>query len=312
MSTQRKVGHETGLLRRVIENLAIKSLPQGPITHDILRAKDLARARLGPVGLVGILLPGIETFTELSERLFCASAEIERGTTFAAYQDEFFTALLSTCLERDPCSIGDTDVLMLENHISDWFAKRAGTQTIYVPCMISPWPSPRFAVGPVSLIFIEGVASSEFFPQPNAPGEPVLNDVTNLLDAMRKERAHWLAVVDVEHCDRERALEVGELAVDLAIVAFQLAAPYMGTNNMSLLSTRRGPGMKLNLSVSDGHYSGGLRNTEPGIAIGNGYLGQIVSETAPLMTAVGNCVRSFTTGFFRFPKLEQAWCDAAY
>jgi hypothetical protein len=30
------------------------------------------------------------------------------------------------------------------------------------------------------------------------------------------------------------------------------------------------------------------------------------------MTSVGNRLRSFTTGSFRLPKLEQAWCDAAY
>lgn len=31
-----------------------------------------------------------------------------------------------------------------------------------------------------------------------------------------------------------------------------------------------------------------------------------------MSAAVGNCVRSFATGAFRLPKLEQAWCDAAY
>jgi hypothetical protein len=33
---------------------------------------------------------------------------------------------------------------------------------------------------------------------------------------------------------------------------------------------------------------------------------------APVIEAVGKCVTSFATGQFRFPNLEQAWCDAAY
>ncbi len=313
MPTQHKLGHEIGLLRRIVQNLAMRPLPQGPITNDVLRAEGLARAKMCSDGLVGILRPGIEQFTELSEKMFCGSAALERGTSFTAYQEEFLSALLvSGYLGRDPKSIVEADVLAVNKHLADWFAKRATAQKVFVPCMISPWPSPRFSVGSISFIFIEDVANSEYYPRAQASQEFIINDIGNLLDMMRRERAHWLAVAEVEGCDRGRALEVGDLAVDLAIVALQLAAPYMGTKNMSRLANRRGPGMKLTLSVSDGGRGAGWTNTEPGISIGAGYLGKIINECAPLITAVGNCVRSFTTGSFRLRKLEQAWCDAAY
>jgi len=272
----------------------------------------LARARLGPNAFVGILLPGAEPFTQLSEKLFGRSAKIERGTTFEAYQDELFGTLMSDYLERDPRSIGSADVQAIESRLAKWFSARASNQTVFVPCMISPWPSPRFSVGPVSFIFLEDVQHSEFFPRPNASEEATFNNVAHLLDAMRKERAHWLAVVDVMDCDRERAQQIGDLAVDIAIVALQLAAPYMGTKNMSRLATRRGPGMQMTLALSNGQYSGGWSNMEPGIAIGDGTLGEIIRETAPVIAAVGNCVRSFATGSFRLPNLERAWYDAAY
>jgi hypothetical protein len=85
MPTQQKRGHEIGLLRRVVENLATKPAPQRQITVDDLRAEGFARARRNPNGLVGILRTGIEPFTELSERMFSQSAKIERGTSFKAY-----------------------------------------------------------------------------------------------------------------------------------------------------------------------------------------------------------------------------------
>ncbi len=313
MPTQHKLGHEIDLLRRIVANLATRPAPQRPITVEDIRAEGFARARRTPDGIAGLLRLGMEPFTALSEKMFSGSAKIERGTSFAAYQEEFFSALLSDYMGRDPDAIGDADVAALEKRLADWFADRAATRTVFVPCMISPWPSPRFSVGPIDFIFLGDVAKSEYYVRHEVAQSLPVSGLDNLLEAMGKERAHWLAVVKVDDCDRERGQEVADLATDLALVALQLAAPYMGTKNISRLATRRGPGMKVTVSVSDaGRDSGGLSNTEPGLSIGNGYLGQIVRETAPLTAAVGNCVRSFTTGTFRLPKLEQAWCDAAY
>jgi hypothetical protein len=312
MLTHKKLGHEIGLLRGIVQNLATRPLPKGKMTDGILRDEGLATAQQRAEGLVGILRPGIEQFTQLSEMIFSRSPNIERGTAFATYQDEFFNILISDYLGRDSNSICDVDALAVEKHLADWFAKRAATRTIFVPCMIAPSRSPRFSVGPISFIFIEDVANSEYYPRTNASRELAANEFSRLLDAMRKERAHWLAIVEVVDCDQERAIEIGDLAVDLAIVALQLAAPYMTTKNMSRLATRRGPGMQLTLSVSDGQFSYGWSNKEPGISMGDGCLGQILLKTAPLITAVGNCIRSFTTGSYRLQKLEQAWCDSAY
>jgi hypothetical protein len=234
---------------------------------------------------------------------------MERGIAFATYENELFDHLVSGYLGRDPCSIGEADVISLESPLSAWFADRAATRTVFIPCAISPWPSPRFSVGPINFIFIDDVATSEYSSMANVSWDRALD---KLLVEMRKERVHWLAVVEVQDCDLDRGQEVTELAVDLGIVAVQLAAPYLGTTNMSRLAARRGPGIKLTLSIAGDETTGGWSRLEPGMSIGKDYLGQIVRDTAPLITAVGHRVRSFTTGSFRLPKLEQAWCDAAY
>jgi hypothetical protein len=312
MSTGQKKAHEVGLLRRIVQNLVKRPSPYQQLTHDILRAEGLARARRTPDALVGVLRPGADAFSQLSEILFSKSTALGRGTSFATYEEEFFSDLLDRYLGRDPNSIVEADVLATEGRLLDWFAKRAANRTIFVPCVISPWPSPRFSIGPISFVFLEDVKSSEYYPHSGSLSQLTKGDFDELLAVMRTERAHWLAVVDIEGCDRERALEMGDLAVDLAIVALQVGAPYIGTKNMSRLAARRGTGMKLTLSVSDGRYASGRANIEPGLSIGQGYLGKIVGDTGPLITAVGNCVRSFATGIFRLPKLGQAWCDSAY
>jgi len=309
-SKPRPLGHEIGLLRRIVVQLAERPAPNGPLSQEILIAAGLARATQRGQGLVGILRPGYEHFTTLSDMMFCRSPKMERGATFSAYQDEFYDFLLSNYLGRDPDQIGEADAVTVEDHLLAWFADRATTRTFFVPCAITPAPSPRFSIGSINFIFIDDVAKSEYI---SMAGVSWASTFEKLVAEMRKERAHWLAAVEVQDCDRDRGQEVGELAVDIGIVAFQLAQPYLGTRNMSRLAARRGLRTKQTLSVAEnGEPSGGFSNLDAGMSIGQGYLGQIVRESAPLLTSIGNRVRAFTTGSFRLPKLEQAWCDAAY
>jgi hypothetical protein len=242
--------------------------------------------------------------------MFGRSPKIERGSVFKSYQDEFFELLISSYLGHDPSTVTEADVVSVESRMAAWFASRAAKRTVFIPCVISPWPSPRFSVGPINFVFVDDVAKTEYNAMANVSWDRSLDD---LVAEMRKEHAGWLAVIEVEGCDRDRCQEVAELGVDIGLVAFQLAQPYMGTRNMSRLANRRGPGMKLTLSVSEGgETSVGRSKVEAGLSIGDGYLAQIVRESAQLMTSVGNRLRSFTTGSFQLPKLEQAWCDAAY
>lgn len=308
----KSVTHELGLLRRIAENLVTRPLPFGHVTDDVLRAEGLARARRTPDTLIGVLQPGYDAFSELCEKLISKSPKIERGTSFAKYQEELFGALLSDFLGRDRATITMTDLVALEQRLIDWFSSIAAERTIFLPCMISPWPSPRFSVGPVSFIHLDHVRMSEYYPAPGMEREVPVTGFDNVLADMGKERAHWLGIVSVKDCDDDKAQEVGALAVDLAIVAFQLAAPNLGTKNMSRLATRRGTPEKLNLTLSGGHYAGGWSRVEPGISIGEGLLADIVGTMAHLVIAVGNCIRSYTEDSYRLPTLERAWCDGAY
>jgi hypothetical protein len=303
-------GNEVGLLRRIVGQLAERPAPNGPLTHEHLRAEGFARASRRGTKLVGILGPGYEPFTTLVEILFCRSPKIERGATFSAYETELFDFLLSTYMGREPQTIVEHDAITVDKHLSSWFANRATTRTFFIPCSITRAPSPRFDIGSIKFIYIDDIANSEFN---TIAGVSWASTFEQLVSEMRKERAHWLAAVEVHDCDRNRGEEVAELAVDVALVAFQVAQPYLSTRNMSRLAARRGLLTKQTLSVAaDGEPSGGFSVLDAGMSIGQGYLGQIVRESAPLITSVGNRVRAFTTGSFRLPVLEQAWCDAAY
>jgi hypothetical protein len=118
--------HQTGhpdlnLLRSIARSLVVRPLPQGPITQDVLRAEGLGRARRNPDALVGILRPGVEAFSKLSEKIFRKIPGLERGTAFSGYQEEFLTALLSRHLGKDITTIIDADILAIEKHLPTGF-----------------------------------------------------------------------------------------------------------------------------------------------------------------------------------------------
>lgn len=307
-----KFGREVGLLRKLAKNLILKPSPPGPITQDFLRTEGLARVRPHADGLVAILRPGDEAFTKLSESIIGHLPAMERGTIFSNFQTELFEFLAATYIGLDPASIGAAEVSAVHDHFAAWFAKLATPLRIFIPCAISPWPAPRFSVGPAVFIFIEDVVRSEFYPRGD-PSDIVWRDgFDRMLQLMRDTHANWLACIPVEGCEHRRAEEIGALAVDLAIVSLQLAAPDLDTRTMARLDARRGAAQKQTLSEAHGYYNSGWERMEPGSSIGTGTLADILRITEPLITAVGNCVKSFATGIFRLPNLERAWCDAAY
>ena len=303
---------EVGLLRTLARNLVTKPSPLGRITQDFLRSEGLARVRPQADRLVGILRPGHAAFSELSECVVGRFPTMERGTNFADFQTELFDFLATTYVGREPASIGAAEVSALHGHFAAWFARLASPRRIFVPCVISPWPAPRFSVGPAVFIFIDDAARSEFYPRGDASDALSRDGFDRLLQLMRDTGANWLAGVPVEGCERQRAEEIGALAVDLAIVALQLAEPFLHTRTMSRLDARRGAAQKRTLSEADGYYNASWTRMEPGLTIGRGTLADILRKKELLITAVGSCVSSFATGCFRLPNLERAWCDAAY
>lgn len=264
---------------------------------------------MAPVGLLGLLPAGVEPYEKLTEAITKQVPGLSRGGGFNAYEYELFGFLISQFLGRAPDAIHAAQVDTVIAHISDWLSKRVEKHKLFIPCVLSPWRSPQFSVGPIQFTF-----TNDFIAQIKTTVRDEIDafQVNHFTEELVKQHADWVATIEVDGCDGDRAFEIASLSTDLAIVALQLGAPYMGTNNMSRLATRRGPGSSVTLRQTNGRYSGGAANLQPGLSIGDGYMAKIVTDTQPLIIAVGNLVRSFATGSYRLPFLEEAWCDGAY
>jgi hypothetical protein len=234
-----------------------------------------------------------------------------RGVFYADIQTELFDRI-ENYLNREPPMIGCEDATSLVSDFEKWFADRSLPRRVFVPCVITRISAPRFEIGPVTFEFIDRITTSDFYPQGGENERYAQGAFNDLIKWMREGDAGWLARVLVNGCEQRRAEEVAELAVDLAIVAIHLAAPFLGTRTMTRLDARRGMPQKRTLSEAGGTYNPSWERKEPGMAIGQGTLPDILRRSATIFTAVGNVVSSYTSGLYRLPVLEQAWCDAAY
>jgi hypothetical protein len=305
------LANEVGLLRTIVRHLERERIPVHPEYIAFWRAQGV-EVPPGDAGSKTRIQPGgHNAFNQLSECLVERCAAMERGTNFGNFQTELFSQL-DAYVGREPDTIALADAQRLVDHFNRWFTEHASPRRVFVPCVLTPWAAPTFEIGPVTFVYIDEITRSEFYPASAEADVIGKHDFDKLLALMRETHANWLARAAVEGCEQQRAEEIGELAVDLAIVALQLAAPHLDTRSMCRLDSRRGSAHKRVISEANGYYNGSWSRREPGIAIGTGTLADILQKTKPVMAAVGNIVHAFASGRYRLPKLERAWCDAAY
>jgi len=300
-----------GLLRTLATHIERRPLPFEEVTQKLLHREGLGHVREKAGGVIAIRAPGHHAFTELTDCLLERLPRMERGAIYADIQTELFS-FIEDYVGREPSTVGGKDVEALVTHFEKWFADKALPRRVFVPCVISRTPAPRFAIGPVTFEFVDQVATGCFYPHGDGDAALDRHGFDSMVKWMRERDADWLACVSVDGCEQKRAEEIAELAVDLVIVGLQLAAPYLDTRAMTRLDARRGTSQKRTLSEVNGCHSAGWTRKEPGLAIGQGTLPDILQKAAPIFIAVGNVVSSFAAGSFRLPALERAWCDAAY
>jgi hypothetical protein len=312
LNTSKTYSREIGLLRTLAMHLERRPLPFERLTQAELRREGLGYVRGTATGIIAVRMPGHHALAELTDCVLDQIPGLERGALYADIETELFN-FLESYVDREPSSIGAIDAEALFTRLTNWFTLRATPRRVFVPCLITRTPAPRFQIGPVTFEFSDRIATSDFYPQ-NRGDEGIFDRrmFDDIVRWMHDEEAHWLARVEVDGCEQKRAEEIAELAVDLVIVGLQLAQPYLDTRTMARLDGRRGTPQKRTLSEAEGRFASGWARKEPGMSIGQGTLAQIIRQAAPILTAVGNVVHSFAIGSFRLPVLEQAWCDAAY
>ncbi|MBS1092386.1 hypothetical protein JK208_12305 [Gluconobacter sp. Dm-74] len=302
---------EVALLREVI--LGIRILPPiqpDHLTQEFLQVEEIGIAQPEIDRLIVVLKQSSSAFFDFLENVASRFPAMARGTIVYDIRTALLKAL-ADYVNRDAASIGPRDVEAIEAQLVTWFDRLSTPRRVFVPCIISPWRAPRFSIGPADFVFIDDIQRSDFYPREDDwLGR---SHFDKMIGVMKKGRANWLARISVEGCERSKAEEIGNVSAALAVVAIQLTvSPSFGTRNMGTLDTHRGLTVRTTISEADGYYFAKRSNVEPGMPIGDGTLAVFLRNAKPAIKAVGRLVNSFATGNYQLPKLERAWCDAAY
>jgi hypothetical protein len=300
---------EIHLLRNIVSCLDSVRLGPGGITATHLNALPFLKAKLSVDGrVIGIRKEAGEATYDLADKIFTGSNFYRRGTTFDALFNELSDIIIERFWGQSIDKIDASDVAFVEARTEDWFRAHATAHRLYVPCILSPRPAPSFDVGPINFTHIDDFAARErpvvgrFFDQA----------FKRVFETMNERSAAWIATVEVQFSTKERAWELGELAVDIALAGIQLVVPISHSQNMARMTARTFPRLREMVSFGDGVVSAGGSNEQPGLAMGDGLFEAYLTQGNAVIKAAGPRISTFLSGSGQLPMLEQAWVDAAY
>lgn len=281
----------------------------GTITQTSLNESRLFRGKLSPLTgeVLGIKKEAAQTFYDFVDSIYSKAPRYQRGTTF----DELFNAVFDAVMElfdRPSDNIGNDDLVAVVSSVSDWFDSKVADRRLFIPCDIIPYRAHSFSVGPVIFTHIQ-----DFKIPDSVKGSWLVEDAFKTIsNQMKNEGAQWMAVLNVSGCLENRARELADLAIDIALVALQLILAHGYSERIARMSARKFPQYRTTVSLVEGHVSTSNSNNQPGLGFSGGAFDQQLENCAALIISTGNRVRAYVDGTSTYQKLNQAWNDAAY
>ena len=261
----------------------------------------------GPGSSVGVRPEGRRALRDLAHAIF-ETPHYLRGTTFDRLLAEMLGVVSEGFVGMDATAVGQAQLDQLEGSVADWFSKEAGSHCLYIPCAISRWPAASFAIGPVAFSHLDTFSKTE-----GAIRDELGQPFDRMMEWMHESAAHWMATIEVKECMKERAEELGGIAVDLALTAVQLVVRRgFGAESMARLGARAAPRQVRSVMRSNGSLSVGWTRSEPGMSIDQGTLARFLSAHPTFLIAAGSRIFEFLNDDARLPKLSRAWADSAY
>lgn len=252
---------------------------------------------------------GVKALIEFTSILRKEEPTYRRGTRperLAVHVAHSIVAVFQSCLASVPTS---DNIVAIEKEVRQSFAAKAVTCTHCIPCRIIPEHASSFSVGPVEFYSQEDLIKRENI----SKGGPLKEmSYGPLLKFMQSQSAYWVADVTVDGFDDVAGLERANIAIDLALIAVQIAIPPHYSRCMARLTDRTLPSTIGSVTKVGGNARFGSQRCDPGLGFSAGEFDQFLSRSAHILVSIGNRVRAFITDNAVLPTLDQSWSDAAY
>jgi hypothetical protein len=219
-----------------------------------LEGLSLFRGRLNVHGhVVGIRKnAGLAAFN-LTDLIFNECPRYARGVKFSDFLNQVSHLIIELFGDDPQKCIDEIDLQKLEDALKNWFLASSPSIRFYIPCKLTTFPGSSFKIGPIYFNYINDIIERE----KKANEELFEVGFQSVVSAMAAEAAHWMANVDVLDCTKERASEIGDLAVDIAVTGLQLVIPLNFSERMARMTARNLPRNREMIARVDGALSFG-------------------------------------------------------
>ena len=205
--------------------------------------------------------------------------------------------------------------------VAAWFNRQNLIRTHYVPCTMSAWDMPPFSIGPVRFYPLRdfpvdaiGLEPVEVWPSPDGqPSGRAQAYLTNgIFQLARMRNAGTIAEIEVPGREPKQSTLTADIAVDVALGAFQLLMPPGLFNRASRATARSAPVWWATLSRGDGLVEPSTHNDEPGRVVAPGGVATLLAGGALALASLGRRLEAYLAGSGPLPMLDEAWCNAIY
>ena len=237
-------------------------------------------------------------------------AEYVRGVGFRVICEMVAKVVIEMFRGRSGKEVDKGDLGELKREVEEWFARVGKTRRHLIPCNVLPSRAEAFEVGPIRFFHVSDLDPDDYgLPS----GDGVVDvSVEPLMRVMEDHVASWLGEVLVEGCEKQRSLEIAELAVDVAMGGLQLVVPAKLGRRMARVTARRLPVWRGSFSVTEGGVEFGGANEQPGLGLAPDEFEELIGSASDAIVAMGGLIDVCVSGQGELPMLKGAWCNAVY
>ena len=248
--------------------------------------------------------------------------QIQRASN--ATLTKFLSALIASLWKgRDNKPLEDSDFDAFDAAVERWYSQLAQAHLHAIPCILTTYHAPPFAVGPVHFYCWSDFPTERFFiageksPQ-NAAEEKSKSDLDdfhfgNLREMARERNATWAAVVEIHGRAKDDSISIADIAVDIALSALQIAAPGLDVKNISRASARVPLLWRADVLECDGQIQAGTTNCSPALCISPEVFAEVVElKVNQSLAVMGRRLADYLGLTSSLPLLNESWCNAAY
>lgn len=254
---------------------------------------------------IGFKKEGVEAVIALAEGFLKEHRDYAKATNF----QKFVSTVANELIDAIQNGAAHEDYFKFEENMATWFVKETVPRTHYIPCSISPYDSKTFYVGPVTFHTVNNFKSAT---EISLKDELEQFGYGQLFKFAAEQGVNWIAEIRIQGFDQTRSSELADISTDIALTVLQLIIPSSISKEVSRSTARTIPRFMGSFNKVGEHLAIGHNRCDPCFSYSAEYFDELLSKNKTILDSVGQRINSFITNKSTLPKLNQAWCDAAY